>query len=127
MSNHNLDTGKKYVKDIFADDCFYNIPEYQRPYIWEDDQIVALMEDLLAAMEQDKRKEYFLGCMIWNTKKKEDEGIPYSCWDILDGQQRFITLYLLQAVIRDLCIEEKLKNVVQERMKQEAKAQSDRV
>lgn len=120
MSTHNLDTGKKYVKDIFAEDCFYNIPEYQRPYVWEEDNVIALVEDLAAALAHDKKKEYFLGCMIWNTIKKEENEIPYECWDILDGQQRFITLYLLQAVIRDLCEDPKLKDVVQERMKQEA-------
>lgn len=37
MENYNLDTGKKYVKDIFASDSFYNVPEYQRPYVWEEE------------------------------------------------------------------------------------------
>lgn len=120
MESYNLDTGKKYIKDIFSPECFYNIPEYQRPYVWGRDQINALLDDLKAALDQDDKKEYFLGCMIWNTKKARDSsGIEYVCQDILDGQQRFITLYLIQGVIRDLSDDSKLKNKVVMRMKQE--------
>lgn len=75
MANYTLDTGKKYMKDIFASDCFYNIPEYQRPYVWGDEQINMLLDDLTSAMDQSRSKEYFLGCMIWNTKKVKKNGI----------------------------------------------------
>ncbi|RVU02568.1 DUF262 domain-containing protein [Mucilaginibacter limnophilus] len=119
MSNYTLDTGKKYIKEIFASHCFYNIPEYQRPYVWGEDQISALLDDITSAMEHDKNKEYFLGCMIWNTKNVKEGDIEYVCQDILDGQQRFITLYLLQAVIRDFSTSKQLHDKVQERMLQE--------
>ena len=118
MENYNLDTGKKYVKDIFASDCFYNIPEYQRPYVWEEDQVLTLLEDFSNAKEYDDKKEYFLGCMIWNSKRTLGQ-IEYICQDILDGQQRFITLFLLHAVIRDLSKNDKLKAKVEERLRQE--------
>lgn len=118
MESYNLDTGKKYVKDIFTSDSFYNIPEYQRPYVWEEDQVLTLLEDFSNAKEYDEKKEYFLGCMIWNSKKAGGQ-IEYICQDILDGQQRFITLYLLHAVMRDLSQNDKLKSKVEERLKQE--------
>ncbi len=120
MDNYNLDTGKKYIKDIFAKDCFYSIPEYQRPYVWSRDQIIALLDDVHAAFERDDKKEYFIGCMIWNTRRETTSGIDYKCQDILDGQQRFITLYLLHGVIRDLAKASKLKEKVGERLRQEA-------
>lgn len=120
MANYTLDTGKKYMKDIFASDCFYNIPEYQRPYVWGDEQINMLLDDLTSAMEQSRSKEYFLGCMIWNTKKVKENGISYICQDILDGQQRFISIYLLQGVLRDISNHADLKAKVRERMQQKA-------
>ncbi len=118
MENYNLDTGKKYVKDIFASDSFYNVPEYQRPYVWEEDQVLTLLEDFSNAKESDDKKEYFLGCMIWNSKRAGGP-IEYICQDILDGQQRFITLFLLHAVMRDLSQNDKLKSKVEERLRQE--------
>ncbi len=116
---YTLDTGKKYIKDVFSADSFYSIPEYQRPYVWGDNQVNALLDDINKAMERDKDKEYFLGCMVWNTKQVSNEGFKYTCQDILDGQQRFITLYLLQAVLRDLSTSRTLQDKIKARMKQE--------
>lgn len=121
MDNNTLVTGKKYIKDIFSPEQFYNIPEYQRPYVWGDEQIIALLEDVSKAMDNDINKEYFLGCMIWNTRvERSSKNIEYTYQDILDGQQRFITLYLLHSVIRDISTQEKLKENVQKRLIQEA-------
>lgn len=99
---------------------FFNIPEYQRPYVWEEDHIKDLLEDVEKAYELGPHREYFLGCMIWNTKKSVHKGQAYTCHDILDGQQRFITLYLLQAVIRDLSDRPQLHETVGERLWQKA-------
>lgn len=121
MENATLVTGKKYIKDIFSPEQFYNVPEYQRPYVWGDEQILALLEDVSKAMESDDKKEYFLGCMIWNTRKEKDNNnVEYHYQDILDGQQRFITLFLLHGVIRDLSGSKKLKDNVHKRLVQEA-------
>lgn len=117
MAKH-LDTDKKYIKDLFSPDFFYNIPEYQRPYVWESEQVIALIEDISNALEKDEKKEYFLGCMVWNTKKEVKNSINYTYQDILDGQQRFITLYLLLAVIRDFSNDEQMKQTINEQLKQ---------
>ena len=108
------------IGDIFAPSMFFNIPEYQRPYVWEEDHIKDLLEDVEKAFEQGANREYFLGCMIWNTKKSEHKGQAYTSHDILDGQQRFITLYLLQAVMRDLSKDPQLHETVGERLWQKA-------
>jgi uncharacterized protein with ParB-like and HNH nuclease domain len=119
MPSYTLDTGKKYIKDVFSADSFYNIPEYQRPYVWGKNQVNTLLDDIHKAMERDKGKEYFLGCMVWNTKKPKAQDVTYICQDILDGQQRFITLFLLQAVIRDLTKSKSLQDKIRSRMRQE--------
>jgi uncharacterized protein with ParB-like and HNH nuclease domain len=121
MDNATLITGKKYIKDIFSPEQFFNIPEYQRPYVWGEEQITALLEDVSKAMETDSNKEYFLGCMIWNTRNdKTAKNIEYTYQDILDGQQRFITLFLLHGVLRDISQKKSLKDSVQKRLVQEA-------
>ncbi|MBD8083863.1 DUF262 domain-containing protein [Chryseobacterium caseinilyticum] len=120
MDNNNLLTGKKYIKDIFNQEQFYNIPEYQRPYVWGVDQIENFLDDITNALENNKEKEYFVGCMIWNTRESESNGIKYKFQDILDGQQRFLTLFLLHAVLRNLSSNSKLKSSVQNRLIQEA-------
>jgi uncharacterized protein with ParB-like and HNH nuclease domain len=117
MAKH-LDTDKKYIKDLFSSNSFYNVPEYQRPYVWGEEQVSALLNDICNALDKDEDKEYFLGCMVWNTKTKDENGIKYAYQDILDGQQRFITLYLTLAVIRDITHVGDMKMTINEQMKQ---------
>jgi uncharacterized protein with ParB-like and HNH nuclease domain len=119
MADSALDTGHKYIKELFQKDRFYNIPEYQRPYVWGPEQVRTMCEDLAAALAQDKNREYFLGCMIWNSKRELNHGTPHVYHDILDGQQRFITLYLLHAVVRDLSTNASVKSKVGQRLQQE--------
>ena len=114
-----LHTGKLYVRDIFGKSRFYRVPEYQRAYVWSTDQINDFLNDIESAMEADASKEYFIGCMIWNTVAEESNGYRFDNLDILDGQQRFITLFLLHAVLRDLSSDPKLALKVTERLRQE--------
>jgi uncharacterized protein with ParB-like and HNH nuclease domain len=120
MNDYNLDTDKLYVKQIFDKENFYNIPEYQRPYVWQKDQVEVLLEDFKEAFDRDKNKEYFLGCMIWNTKDVTLNGADHKVQDILDGQQRFISLYLLHGVIRDLSENDAVKLKINSRLIQAA-------
>lgn len=84
------------IKQLFGNtDSLYQIPRYQRPYSWGDDQLEKLWDDLLEAKENDPN--YFLGSVI--TAKPEDSS---SYLDIVDGQQRLTTLTILLCVFRDL-------------------------
>lgn len=84
------------IKQLFGNtDSLYQIPRYQRPYSWGDDQLEKLWEDLIEAKENDPN--YFLGSVI--TAKPEDST---SYLDIVDGQQRLTTLTILLCVYRDL-------------------------
>jgi len=85
----------KTIGKIFGDaDSYYQIPDYQRPYSWEDEQIEQLWDDLYSAMESGD-KSYFLGSTI--LIRKED-----GYFEVVDGQQRLTTLTILFCVLRDL-------------------------
>lgn len=116
----SLETGKLYVKELFAKSRFYRIPEYQRGYVWSTEQINDLLNDVSLAMEDNDEKEYFIGCMIWNavSSKGTAGSYKFQMLDILDGQQRFLTLMLLHAVLRDISAEVGLKRKVQDRLRQ---------
>lgn len=67
-----------------------NIPAYQRPYRWKPDNIVRLFQDY-----DENSEEYFLGSAVVVEKKKTNGDIEF---DVVDGQQRLTTLYLLNYV-----------------------------
>jgi uncharacterized protein with ParB-like and HNH nuclease domain len=85
------------VKQLFNNaDSLYQIPRYQRPYKWADEQIDKLWDDLTEAYENET-ESYFLGSVITAASKESS-----SYLDIVDGQQRITTLMILFAVVRDM-------------------------
>lgn len=95
MSKLNID--QKVVEALFNDKhADYLIPDYQRPYAWEEDECSTLWEDLFSfAFPGDDSDsfnrdtdEFFLGPIV--TFKNENRKI-----EIIDGQQRMTTLLLM--------------------------------
>lgn len=68
------------------------IPEYQRPYAWTEEQIVTLFDDLWEFVSNENQGTYFLGSIV--SYKNE-----YGEQEIIDGQQRITSLFLLLRAI----------------------------
>jgi len=115
MANQ-IDSEKLLIKEIF--ERWYKIPNYQRPYVWGKDQITDLLDDISYALQQNDKAEYFLGSTVFQTKKDEDG--EYVEDDVLDGQQRLTTLFLLTATIRDLTSNKSLKETCEKIIYQNA-------
>ena len=64
----------------------FMIPSYQRDYSWEIEEVRELWEDLKVSLDE---KSYFLGLIILTGK--DDTNVM----DVVDGQQRLVTLSLL--------------------------------
>ena len=101
-----IESDKLLVKDVFSK--WFRIPEYQRPYVWDTDQVTELLDDVMQARNSNPESQYFLGSMVLRKKNKEDGSTKYEEYDLLDGQQRLTTLFLITAVIRDLTKDETL-------------------
>lgn len=97
---NEIKSEKILVGKIFSE-MWFRIPEYQRPYVWGDDQVSDLLEDTAYAMLEKPESEYFLGSFVFQPHKKSSDGIEFTENDLLDGQQRITTLLLLFAVLRD--------------------------
>lgn len=95
-----IDSDKLLIKDVFKK--WFRIPEYQRPYVWEADQVNELLEDVMHAQISNSESEYFLGSMVLKKNEKTEGQTKYIEYDLLDGQQRLTTLFLITAVVRDL-------------------------
>lgn len=75
------------VSEIFTNNI-YQVPIYQRNYAWSEEHIIQLIEDIDSTIDQ-KDKNYFLGNLIVN---QADNNV----YEVIDGQQRLTTLYLLE-------------------------------
>ena len=98
------------IGELFGNkDALYKIPQYQRPYKWEDEQVDKLWDDIYDAFE-NREDNYFLGSII-TAKPRDNEKSAYV--DVVDGQQRLTTLMILFCVIRDLFPEINKENSVE--------------
>ncbi|TPH81091.1 DUF262 domain-containing protein [Helicobacter pylori] len=71
------------------------MPNYQRDYAWKDKNFRDLWEDLEEAIEYNKKGQgHFIGTMV--VAKNEDNKKLY---DIIDGQQRTTTIFMLLHVL----------------------------
>lgn len=87
------------LAEIIDAKYLFNIPIYQRLYVWGSDQIKVLLDDLVAACEVGKDVFYLGGALVIE-QGKTPSGHPLL--DLIDGQQRFTTLWLLSVVLERL-------------------------
>ena len=93
MGEPNITVNKQSVLDLLksGQEIPFLIPEYQRPYSWSDDEIITLFDDIwgfsIDRTQPEGAKSYFLGCVV----SYKEAGIR----QIIDGQQRITSLFLL--------------------------------
>ncbi|ENH58942.1 hypothetical protein HPHPA11_0068 [Helicobacter pylori Hp A-11] len=109
-----IDSKDSYLEDILKDKLYYQIPIYQRPYQWTEENCEKLLDDLFEDYEEDRESDYFCGSLVL---VKSDPNSKTETYDIVDGQQRLSTFILLAKVLADLyndCLDPKNLEHLQE-------------
>lgn len=91
---------KKVIREIF--NMWYCIPDYQRAYVWDTDQVRDLLDDTISAYRENKEAQYFLGSMVLKINEKSVNNVSYTEYELLDGQQRITTVFLILACMREM-------------------------
>ena len=74
---------------------FYQVPVYQREYVWGEKQVQQLVEDIVGRLDDaGYDSEYFIGSIVTSE-------IDSALHELIDGQQRVTTLYLILCATRD--------------------------
>ncbi len=94
-----IESEDSYLQDILKDKLYYQIPIYQRPYQWTEENCEKLLDDLFFNYEDDREGDYFCGSLVL---VKSDPRSKTEIYDIVDGQQRLSTFILLAKVLADL-------------------------
>jgi uncharacterized protein with ParB-like and HNH nuclease domain len=82
-------------KFLYTPGMFFEIPEFQRPYSWQANNVQEFLSDLEECIE--KQKKHYFGTVV----QVEDTDSTYSN-AIIDGQQRVTTSLLMIAAIYHL-------------------------
>ncbi len=94
-----IESEDSYLQDILKDKLYYQIPIYQRPYQWTEENCEKLLDDLFFNYEYDRESDYFCGSLVLITISKDSKAKTY---DVVDGQQRLSTFILLAKVLATL-------------------------
>jgi len=87
---------------LFADRLFV-VPEYQRLYSWEKQQLDELFSDLRDLSNKAEDEDHYMGGIVLHTLSNKTYTIgaeEYCQCDVVDGQQRLTTLIILLKCIQ---------------------------
>jgi uncharacterized protein with ParB-like and HNH nuclease domain len=91
-----FDPQRRTIEDLFFEPRFiYEIPKYQRPYSWKKEQLEEFWKLII------NNESIFIGTVIYNVKDFAKKGKK----EVIDGQQRYLTISILSAALRDSLLE----------------------
>ena len=99
MSAGRIEANKVIFQKLFSQDFWFVIPEYQRSYVWQTDNIIELVEDLYYAFENKDDSDYFLGSLV--LKKIEFQSINFNKEEALTKQQLKTTKNIYNDIIKN--------------------------
>ncbi|GAA7301272.1 DUF262 domain-containing protein [Helicobacter pylori] len=110
-----IESNDSHLRDILKDELYYQIPIYQRPYQWTEENCEKLLDDLFFNYEDDRESDYFCGSLVLILISEDSK--KAKTYDVVDGQQRLSTFILLAKVLATLYSErltEESKDYLQE-------------
>ncbi|WP_187915541.1 DUF262 domain-containing protein [Helicobacter pylori] len=101
MANESIKGEVCQLRNILATEfgAYYQIPAYQRPYQWTEENCEKLLDDLFSSYECYKESDYFCGSLVLIAISEDSKVKTY---DVVDGQQRLSTFILLAKVLATL-------------------------
>lgn len=84
----------KYTIEQAFRECFYVVPDYQREYVWTEKEVQQLLQDIDEEFDVGDRREYFIGTVLVSPTAQTGH------FEVIDGQQRLTTLFLLLCALR---------------------------
>ena len=93
----NQINAKEYnLWDLMSGEFIFNIPDYQRPYSWTENEAVTLWDDLVEFWQSangSEEQSYFTGSIVLVKTNDSPES------EVIDGQQRLSTLSLILSIL----------------------------
>lgn len=97
-----INANKEKLQSFFQGSLQYEIPFFQRTYVWSEENWTIFWEHLLSeleAYENGDNSEHFIGTII--TKQKESRNLTENVVELIDGQQRLTTISIFLKALAD--------------------------
>ena len=90
-----IENHKYTIEEAFRE-CFYIVPDYQREYVWSDKEVCQLLDDINEKFDTGSSSEYFIGTVLVSPTGQKNY------YEVIDGQQRLTTFFLLLCALKHL-------------------------
>lgn len=100
-----IENHKYSIEEAFRE-CFYIVPDYQREYVWTDKEVHQLLEDINEQIDAGATREYFIGTVLVAPTNQKNH------YEVIDGQQRLTTFFLLLCALKHVFRGEAQRQVV---------------
>ena len=90
-----IENHKYSIEEAFRE-CFYIVPDYQREYVWTEKEVHQLLEDIDEQIDAGTTREYFIGTVLVSPTNQKNH------YEVIDGQQRLTTFFLLLCALKHL-------------------------
>tara|TARA_R110002096_G_scaffold97694_6_gene217678 strand:- start:14389 stop:16134 length:1746 start_codon:yes stop_codon:yes gene_type:complete len=97
-----INANKEKLQSFYQGSLQYEIPFFQRAYVWSEENWLIFWEHLLSeleAYEKGDNSEHFIGTII--TKQKESRNLSENVVELIDGQQRLTTISIFLKALAD--------------------------
>lgn len=107
-----MEANPRSPRDLFEGKEHFEIPAFQRPYVWnEEDQWAPLWDDIVriaemyaetkgAGLDPATTPKHFLGAVVFETKPPTAGDVTRH--EVIDGQQRMTTLQILLDAVHEV-------------------------
>jgi len=102
-----IENHKYSIEEAFRE-CFYIVPDYQREYVWTDKEVQQLLDDINEQIDGATSREYFIGTILVSPTDQNNH------YEVIDGQQRLTTFFLLLCVLRNMFRGERQSQTISE-------------
>ena len=90
-------SAKEYnLWELMSGGFIFNIPDYQRPYSWTENEALTLWDDLVEfsqTADGSENRSYFVGSIVLVKNSESPEA------EVIDGQQRLSTLSIILSAL----------------------------
>ena len=81
-----------HLKQVGRITGHFIVPAYQRGYRWGEHEVKALLDDIYLDGKRDNNMNYCLQPVVVKRLERQSE---VNCFELIDGQQRLTTVYLI--------------------------------
>ena len=82
-----MDAKESALHSFLSQQIIMNVPIYQRKYNWSYDECKQLFNDILTIGEDETKKSYFIGSIVFKNEESDQIGGPDNVI-LIDGQQK---------------------------------------